>query len=174
MAYINIFILSFKEAYEAQLSNPNIFEHVVSINEESKDYSYRIYGTKSTLLMNFDDLWEKDGKVVTWGHNLNANQEHYRTKLPNETILDDLHKYLDTIDKNIDTNILFHCYAGISRSTAIAIASLIYFGMEIEEAYKFVITLRSIAMPNKHVIKHIDKKHNLNNKLINIIDKLEY
>lgn len=50
-------------------------------------------------------------------------------------------------------NILFHCHAGISRSTAAAFIFLATLGMKKEDAWATVMTVRPIAQPNSLMIK---------------------
>jgi dual specificity MAP kinase phosphatase len=51
--------------------------------------------------------------------------------------------------QNPNLRILFHCYAGISRSTTVAIAYMtVVYGMKLEDAYNLVKSRRPFIQPN--------------------------
>jgi predicted protein tyrosine phosphatase len=62
--------------------------------------------------------------------------------------------------------LLVHCFAGQSRSTAIAIGILIQHGMSYADAFAHVESVRSILMPNELFIRHIDAHFGLDNQLV--------
>lgn len=68
--------------------------------------------------------------------------------------------------KNSRKNIVVHCRAGISRSTAVAIGLLIIRGKTIEQAFKIIHTQRIEMWPNALILKHFDDILNLNGMLI--------
>lgn len=60
-------------------------------------------------------------------------------------------KGADFIYENLPkTNVLVHCFAGVSRSTSIVIAYLMkYKDMKFDNAYEFVKSQRTCAWPNE-------------------------
>lgn len=69
----------------------------------------------------------------------------------------DIRKILDfTADLGTDDRLLVHCYAGISRSTAVALGILCQHGLSPREALTAVRTLRPIASPNAHILTLFD------------------
>ncbi len=71
-----------------------------------------------------------------------------------------------TKDLTAEDRLLVHCLAGISRSTAVAIAVLIDHGMSYQDAFERVNALRHILIPNKLFIQYTDEHFNLDGKLI--------
>jgi predicted protein tyrosine phosphatase len=65
--------------------------------------------------------------------------------------------------------VLIHCFAGISRSTAIAIAILIQHGMRYDEAFIHVHSIRPILMPNQAFIRLTDEHFKLGGKLVELV-----
>ncbi|CAK74625.1 unnamed protein product (macronuclear) [Paramecium tetraurelia] len=66
---------------------------------------------------------------------------------------------IDFIDQNrLFTNVLVHCYAGISRSATIVIAYLMKsYKMTLDEAFKYVQQLRPIINPNPGFMKQLQQ-----------------
>ncbi|HIE01738.1 MAG TPA: hypothetical protein EYP59_15865 [Thiotrichaceae bacterium] len=62
--------------------------------------------------------------------------------------------------------LLVHCHAGMSRSTAVACAVLCQHGLTPIEAVKHVVSIRPIAMPNRHLLKLLDDLLGLDGKLV--------
>jgi len=62
--------------------------------------------------------------------------------------------------------LLVHCFAGQSRSTAIAIGICIQHGMSFVEAFAHVAAVRNILLPNVLFIQHIDDHFGLQGALI--------
>lgn len=62
--------------------------------------------------------------------------------------------------------LLVHCYAGVSRSTSMAIGILIHHGMGWKEAFDFVATVRPFMLPNKRIMQLLDGNFNLGGKLV--------
>lgn len=63
--------------------------------------------------------------------------------------------------------ILIHCHAGVSRSTAIAIAALVQNGVDPAEAIDQIEEIRPCLWPNQLIIKHADDYLGLKGKLYN-------
>jgi predicted protein tyrosine phosphatase len=68
---------------------------------------------------------------------------------------------LESADK-----LLVHCHAGLSRSTAVACGILCQHGLTPTEAVKYVLSIRSQAFPNQHVIKLFDDVLELEGQLV--------
>lgn len=68
-----------------------------------------------------------------------------------------------------DDNVLIHCHAGISRSTAIAVLVCIQHGMSIEESFDHVYSIRDCMSPNILIIKYGDEILGLNGQLIDYL-----
>ena len=62
--------------------------------------------------------------------------------------------------------LLVHCQAGISRSTATACGILCQHGLTPIEAVKQVVSIRSQAFPNSHILKLFDKYLELQGELV--------
>jgi predicted protein tyrosine phosphatase len=65
--------------------------------------------------------------------------------------------------------VLIHCHAGVSRSTAIAIAILIQHGMSVGDAFDKVLEVRDCAWPNAEIIALTDVHFGLGGSLIDHI-----
>lgn len=69
------------------------------------------------------------------------------------SVMPELVKYYNMNNK---IKILFHCFAGISRSSTMAIAFLCKSkGYKLEDAYNLVLSKRSIVRPNDGFIKQL-------------------
>ena len=73
-------------------------------------------------------------------------------------------------DIKTNENILIHCRAGISRSTAIAIALLVYNGATPKQAFKYVNKLSPAMDPNELILTHADNELGLNGALLDEYD----
>ena len=71
-----------------------------------------------------------------------------------------------TEDLTDEDRLLVHCFAGQSRSTAIAIGILLQHGMDHQQAFEHVASIRDILLPNTLFIQHIDDYFGLHNKLV--------
>lgn len=67
-------------------------------------------------------------------------------------------------------NVLIHCHAGISRSTAASILVLCQHGLSPEDALAKVLELRPMAFPNNRFIWFGDQILDFNGKLIKVVD----
>jgi predicted protein tyrosine phosphatase len=76
-----------------------------------------------------------------------------------QTVLDHTKNLTD------DDKVLVHCYAGQSRSTAMAIAICIQHGMPWKDAFHHIETARPVMMPNQKMIALIDEHFGLNGEL---------
>ena len=82
-------------------------------------------------------------------------------------------RLLDIADSFIrskdDVRVLYHCQAGISRSTAAAFILCVRAGMTYQEAHDHVLRVRGILMPNALMIKHADILMNQGGKMLDFI-----
>jgi len=70
-----------------------------------------------------------------------------------------------TADLTAMDRLLVHCFAGISRSTAAAIAVLIQHGIDYAEAFKMVAAERPMLLPNRALIRLTDRHFGLDGAL---------
>jgi predicted protein tyrosine phosphatase len=87
--------------------------------------------------------------------------------VPNETHLNQVLDF--TRDLTDADRLLVHCFAGISRSTALAIGILIQHGMTPEAAVAYVENIRPCLYPNTRFIQLIDARFRLHGTLVKII-----
>lgn len=67
---------------------------------------------------------------------------------------------------NLKQSILFHCFAGVSRSSAAAFIWLAYHGVLWGIAYQMVVAVRGpFVCPNQLMVAHADKLMGLNGEL---------
>lgn len=71
--------------------------------------------------------------------------------------------------KTQDVNLVIHCYAGIARSTAAALAIIYHIKKDITKSIDILSKLRPQANPNKLMVKYIDEIYSCNNNLINAV-----
>lgn len=92
---------------------------------------------------------------------------------PTEAHLD--HVFEFTKELTDDDRVLVHCLAGISRSTAVAIAIMMQHGMDYYDAYNHIEMIRPILEPNKLIISYIDRHFGLEGKLCEmVVNKVKY
>jgi predicted protein tyrosine phosphatase len=68
-----------------------------------------------------------------------------------------------------EDRVLIHCHAGVSRSTAVAIAVLIQHGMCVSDAVDKIVEVRECAWPNSEIIALADVHFGLGGSLIDHI-----
>lgn len=95
-------------------------------------------------------------RLEKYGHVHSFIFKDYRKQRPLEgsdlpTILD-VQRMVDLVPDFIDKTVLFHCNAGISRSTSFAYILLRELGMSVDEAHKEIRSIRSIARPNPRIV----------------------
>lgn len=82
-------------------------------------------------------------------------------------------RLLDVIDSFMaskdDVRVLFHCQAGIARSTAAAFILCVRCGMTYQEAYDHVLKVRGLLVPNLLMIKHADDLMGQGGKMLDFI-----
>lgn len=83
-------------------------------------------------------------------------------------------RILDFTDKILDgQNLLIHCHAGISRSTAIALLVLCQSGFTPEQAVERVLEIRPQMWPNELVIQLGEEILGLNSELTKQVEKFK-
>ena len=63
---------------------------------------------------------------------------------------------------------LFHCTAGVSRSTSAALYLLLLDGYQLDDAVNFLKMVRPIAQPNLKVLRLLDEMFKFDGKLLNV------
>ena len=106
------------------------------------------------MKLNFDDNYCKRGEPLS-------------KSLPQPEHLEKLDAFLDSVIDYPNPSIIFHCTAGISRSTACAL----YFILKtndgwIHKAYETLVSIRREALPNYQIVRYIDDKLGFNGELI--------
>ncbi len=139
--------------------------HMVSIGSpgEKRPYTKHYKKYPNTLRLEFDDVVTKIGDKVAF---LRSPNYAY----PSEEDVIKLIGFAKIVSQ-ADAVCLFHCSAGISRSTAAAfiILSAIY-GPGTENAcIKMVEQARKIAMPNMMMVEYADKLLNRNEEMIKAV-----
>jgi predicted protein tyrosine phosphatase len=65
-----------------------------------------------------------------------------------------------------DDYVIVHCFAGQSRSTAMAIAICIQHGMHWKDAFEHIYEVRPVMIPNQKMIALIDEKFDLKGEFV--------
>lgn len=88
---------------------------------------------------------------------------------------DDVQKLIEIADDLIarakagDVRVLFHCQAGVSRSTAAAFILLVRAGMTYQEAFDTVLKVRGFLKPNLLMIKYADQLMKQDGKMLRFV-----
>lgn len=131
---MNIQIRSAKEAVHELRVRPHHW-HLVSLRTPGEDYKAvdrLMHLTYGNIVREFDDIWEPDGRRI----------------LPTKG---DMQAIFDFVDRSVPVNnLLVHCHAGISRSSAMAYV-LACREKEPEEAIKMLNPM--LHLPNELMIK---------------------
>ncbi len=89
---------------------------------------------------------------------------------PNETHVKRLLDVIDSLTASKDdVRVLFHCQAGIARSTAAAFILCVRAGMSYQEAYDHVLRVRGVLNPNMLMIKIADDLMGKNGEMLDFI-----
>jgi predicted protein tyrosine phosphatase len=124
----------------------------VSLVGDDLPFALPIYGPHH-LVVNVDDL---EDEVIGY---VAPTEELLRTVLRHTKGLRDFDR------------LLVHCHAGKSRSPAMAIGILIQAGMSPAAAFEQVRTVRPELIPNRLMIRQLDKILELGGELIAIVDE---
>jgi len=138
MGLTSIQICSLEAVRETNLS---IFNGVITIEDSTIEDPFRVeHGSPQQLVLRFDDISEPHPKWIE------PQESHIK-------------KALTFADKIGDGALLIHCHAGISRSSAIALAILakgLGAGKEVE-AVKILKKINPDARPNKLLVWMTDE-----------------
>lgn len=154
-----------REDAERALRGPHSYTHLVSCrSSDAKRLPYHavpIEGFHSVpyrIQFKFDDC--NDSGEAELGY-----------KLPTRRDVDRLiHWARSSVEPENESQYLFHCSAGISRSTACALITLIALGLEPQHALVMMFNARPIASPNRLLIRHADRALGLAGRLIELVD----
>lgn len=149
--------------YQEAKAREGQFVNSISINDHNIEPRFRVYGTKSTLELNFNDIWlNEQGEKTIWAGNsayiLPPDQAH--SPLPSKEILSAVTKYLDNNPNFLHEESLIHCWAGVSRSSSIVLYILLREGLLVEEAMSAILSARPIARPNLILCGYMEEELN--------------
>ncbi len=146
-----ITLLGYMEAIQHEQTHGK-FDYSVSINDANPEPSFRVYGSKATLLLNFNDVWlNENGKKTIW-NGINAyelpDEVAAITPLPGKDVIEKFSKFCDDHPDFENANSLIHCWAGVSRSSSFVMYLILCYGMSIEYAISSMLETRPIVRPN--------------------------
>jgi predicted protein tyrosine phosphatase len=126
--------------------------------------------TKAVSLVG-DDLWfplESYGPhhLVLWFHDVEAEVEGFVA--PTEEQLREALAH--TRDLDPDERLLVHCHAGKSRSPAMAIGIMVQAGLSPAAALEHVREVRPELIPNRLMIRQLDRLLGQGGELIRVVD----
>ena len=114
--------------------------HILSVRGRMNDEALHLPGVKSVVTVFFDDV-EAD-----------FPEDRLFAARP-----EDIRKALDYAREVGDEPLLIHCYAGVSRSPALAwvlvYARLLERRNAVREAFEMVREIRPVMLPNRHVLR---------------------
>lgn len=111
------------------------------------------FNKQNHLMLNFDD---EDDKNNSFSPKLHHAQ-----------------RILSFADRfNDNDKILVHCFAGISRSTAVALAIFIKNNRNFEEAENFILNARKFPFPNLLLAEHFDNLLNCHGQFIELCERI--
>ncbi len=118
--------------------------HIISLLDPEVEADWQRQPTAAHLVLGFDDVERDEVGAVA----------------PQRTHLHDILAFAASI--GADARCLVHCHAGISRSTAAAIAILIGRGVEPKVAFEQIRVHRSpLFWPNQRLVDHTDRHFEL-------------
>jgi predicted protein tyrosine phosphatase len=83
-------------------------------------------------------------------------------------------QWLEKHNASLEDNLLFHCYAGISRSTAMAWSTLVWLKVPIEDAFQIVVAGADAQIwPNLLVIENADRVLGLNGEFLKFAKEMD-
>ena len=115
------------------------------------------FGDEDHLVLRFEDAEEQD-KGHSWSKDwVFPSSDHL------EEVLD------FTKDLTEDDNLLVHCHAGVSRSTAVALAVCLQHGCRPKQAFDWVRSVRPQLWPNDFLTKFADEKFFCKGSLVELV-----
>lgn len=116
--------------------------------------------THILTILDHDEEFVKPDYIKTenWKR-FNCTDTHDLTnsKAPSKQLVADILEWAKTLPEN--ANLLVHCYAGISRSTSIAMAIMVQkYGVKaIDHAIDHISSMRRVCAPNKLITQYADE-----------------
>lgn len=152
---MNIFICS-KNHIKKNIKKHDINRLISISNYGDRTYihtPYRNLENKNILRLSFEDDLEDSFQSPKLEH-INLIEDYYNTKL-----------------KEGNNNLLIHCEAGISRSSATALYILLLQGNDIYESIEKLKNIKDDVRPNLKMINFIDNNLSLNGELYYEVEK---
>lgn len=146
-----------KQTAMSALRGPHQFTHLISIRDATASRPIEGYdNVPRRLAMYFDDITKHlDGYTMVTEVNIRQILEFVQNR----------------VDLSQHNDLLVHCEAGISRSTAAAIIVLCACGSSPAEALRRVVAVRPAAVPNELMIALADRMLNLNGELTRVVEE---
>lgn len=114
-------------------------DYVISTVDPKKHVEYA--GKGKHLVLHFEDT-----------------EQEFQLRSPQLWHVERLFQWLEEREVTPNTNLLFHCHAGVSRSTAMAWSALLRIGVSIEDAFQLVVANADNRIwPNLLILKHADE-----------------
>lgn len=130
-------------------------KYVISTMMEKKRIQFA--GRDKHLILRFDDT-EIEGEADS----------------PQPWHMERLFQWLGDKNATLDDNLLFHCHAGISRSTATAWSTLVWLKVPIEDAFQMVVQGADANIwPNLLVIENADMVLGLNGEFLKFAKEID-
>ena len=89
---------------------------------------------------------------------------------PNKSTIKQIIEFAETIEK--DDNVLIHCLAGVSRSTAAALIVIFHHTRDEKNAAMLIKAIRPQAAPNRLIARLADEYYGHGNKLYTVANEL--
>jgi hypothetical protein len=134
--------------YDCKICHYNMITDLVAVGDCESSYNefdiiVNLFGEDNGCNINDIILKESNGKKI-----YNVKSEY------KDNALYLLTSIIPKLYEEKDKKILFHCYAGVSRSSTFAIAYLMIINkLNIDDAYNLVKSKREIIQPNKGFLK---------------------
>lgn len=148
-----MFITICRKAEVYQVSNDHKISHIISTLDPGDSIKPPNY-IKDHLLLTFDDIEYADDK--------------YSPKAEHVAEILEWSSHLTHEDR-----LLVHCWAGVSRSTALALAIWIqHHGRDYDAAKQWLVSTRPIACPNRLIAEYADGILGCDGKLSEIAEEV--
>ena len=147
------------------------------IKVASLDMAYNLYDTWGTKMIGLFDPDTRPQKRphyhVEYFHDVYGKDAERRFGYTAATIeqMKNIFNFAKTFTD--DDKVIVHCYAGVSRSTAVAISILCLHGMPVADAVNHINTIRDCMWPNTLLIEYADTLLGLNCDLIREVEKFK-
>ncbi len=148
--------------FELKISD---FTKAIELSQTWATHTVSILDTRLKSIKSNLPTAGKNSKLQRYYFNdLNPNYRSYddfinpQLAIPNAATLEDVKEILAfTSLLQSSDKLLVHCFAGISRSTAVATGILCQHGKTPKEAMEHVLVVRPEAYPNKHILRLFEK-----------------